>query len=328
MKSTSFRFALSAMACVLGLGTCAAQAAERWNMTVEQPDGNFITTVAKEFSKDVETATAGELQIRIHANSVLFKRPEVKRAVQTGQVQVGDVLMSVLGNEDPIYEVDSVPFLARSYGEAHKLWQVSRPAVEARLAKQGIKLLYAMPWSPQSIYSKTPISSMDDFKGMKFRAYNPATSRMTELMGAIPTVIQTGEIPQAFSTGMISGMLTSPTTGVDSQAWDFSTYYYDVKAFIPKNFVIVNARAFKRLPQASQQAVLDAAARAEKRGWEIAQAKTGELVKTLAANGMQVADSAPEAVEAGFQQIGQTMVEEWLQKSGADGKAIIDAYKN
>lgn len=328
MKSTSFRFALSAMACVLGLGTFAAQAAERWNMTVEQPDGNFITTVAREFSKDVESATAGELQIRIHANSVLFKRPEVKRAVQTGQVQVGDVLMSVLGNEDPIYEVDSVPFLARSYDEAQKLWAVSRPAVEARLAKQGIKLLYAMPWSPQSIYSKTPISSMADFKGMKFRAYNPATSRMTELMGAIPTVIQTGEIPQAFSTGMISGMLTSPTTGVDSQAWDFSTYYYDVKAFIPKNFVIVNARAFKRLPETAQQAVLDAAARAEKRGWEIAQAKTGELVKTLAANGMQVADSAPEAVEAGFQQIGQTMVEEWLQKSGADGKAIIDAYKN
>ena len=328
MKSTSFRFALSAMACVLGFGTCAAQAAERWNMTVEQPDGNFITTVAKEFSKDVESATAGELQIRIHANSVLFKRPEVKRAVQTGQVQVGDVLMSVLGNEDPIYEVDSVPFLARSYSEAHKLWEVSRPAVEARLAKQGIKLLYAMPWSPQSIYSKTPIDSMDDFKGMKFRAYNPATSRMTELMGAIPTVIQTGEIPQAFSTGMISGMLTSPTTGVDSQAWDFSTYYYDVKAFIPKNFVIVNARAFKRLPEAAQQAVLDAAARAEKRGWEIAQAKTGELVKTLAANGMQVADSAPAAVETGFQQIGQTMVDEWLQKSGADGKAIIDAYRN
>ncbi|SDH19531.1 TRAP-type C4-dicarboxylate transport system, substrate-binding protein [Pseudomonas benzenivorans] len=328
MKSTSFRFALSAMACVLGLGTFSAQAAERWNMTVEQPDGNFITAVARDFSKDVESATAGELQIRIHANSVLFKRPEVKRAVQTGQVQVGDVLMSVLGNEDPIYEVDSVPFLARSYDEAQKLWAVSRPAVEARLAKQGIKLLYAMPWSPQSIYSKTPISSMADFKGMKFRAYNPATSRMTELMGAIPTVIQTGEIPQAFSTGMISGMLTSPTTGVDSQAWDFSTYYYDVKAFIPKNFVIVNARAFKRLPETAQQAVLDAAARAEKRGWEIAQAKTGELVKTLAANGMQVADSAPEAVEAGFQQIGQTMVEEWLQKSGADGKAIIDAYQN
>nr|WP_256661405.1 TRAP transporter substrate-binding protein [Pseudomonas sp. HS-2] len=386
MKSIASRFAITALACALGFG---AQAAERWNMSVEQPDGNFITTVAKEFAQDVEKVSNGELIIRVHANSVLFKRPEVKRAVQTGQVQVGDVLMSVLGNEDPIFEIDSVPFLVRNYEQAQALWDASRPAVEERLAKQGIKLLYAMPWSPQSIFTKTPIASMDDFKGMKFRAYNPATSRMTELMGAVPTVIQTGEIPQAFSTGMINGMLTSPTTGVDSQAWDFSSYYYDVKAFIPKNFVIVNARAFARLPEAlslihiemcirdrrnfeqaqalwlslihiemcirdrrnfeqaqalwlslihiemcirdrpeaTQAAVLAAAERAEKRGWAIAQEKTSELVKTLADNGMQVSEQAPAAVESGFEQIGQSMTDEWLKRAGADGKAILDTYQ-
>lgn len=322
------RLAMAAMACTLGLHVVSAQGAERWNMTTENPEGNYITAVAKEFSADVEKATAGELTIRVHANSVLFKRPEVKRAVQTGQVQLGDVLMSVLGNEDPIYEVDSVPFLARNYSDAQKLWKASRPAVEARLAKQGIKLLYATPWPPQSIYSKTPISVMEDFKGMKFRAYNPATSRMAELMGAVPTVINAGEVPQAFSTGIITGMITSPMTGVDTQAWDFAKYYYDVKAFIPKNFVIVNERTFKRLPEASQQAVLEAAARAEQRGWEIAEAQTSKLVATLAENGMQVDPAAPAAVEAGFQAIGQTMSAEWLSKAGADGQAIIDAYKN
>ncbi|MFZ3205515.1 MAG: TRAP transporter substrate-binding protein [Pseudomonas sp.] len=322
------RLAMAAMACTLGLHVVSAQGAERWNMTTENPEGNYITAVAKEFSADVEKATAGELTIRVHANSVLFKRPEVKRAVQTGQVQLGDVLMSVLGNEDPIYEVDSVPFLARNYSDAQKLWKASRPAVEARLAKQGIKLLYATPWPPQSIYSKTPISVMDDFKGMKFRAYNPATSRMAELMGAVPTVINAGEVPQAFSTGIITGMITSPMTGVDTQAWDFAKYYYDVKAFIPKNFVIVNERSFKRLPEASQQAVLEAAARAEQRGWEIAEAQTSKLVATLAENGMQVDPAAPAPVEAGFQSIGQTMSAEWLSKAGADGQAIIDAYKN
>lgn len=322
------RLAMAAMACTLGLQVVSAQAAERWNMTTENPEGNYITAVAKEFSADVEKATAGELSIRVHANSVLFKRPEVKRAVQTGQVQLGDVLMSVLGNEDPIYEVDSVPFLARNYSDAQKLWKASRPAVEERLAKQGIKLLYATPWPPQSIYSKTPISAMEDFKGMKFRAYNPATSRMAELMGAVPTVINAGEVPQAFSTGIISGMITSPMTGVDTQAWDFAKYYYDVKAFIPKNFVIVNERAFKRLPEASQKAVLEAAERAEQRGWEIAEAQTGKLVATLAENGMQVDPEAPAPVEAGFQSIGQTMSAEWLSKAGADGQAVIDAYKN
>jgi TRAP-type C4-dicarboxylate transport system substrate-binding protein len=319
---------VAAMAFTLSLQAVSAQAAERWNMTTENPEGNYITAVAKEFAADIEKATAGELSIRVHANSVLFKRPEVKRAVQTGQVQLGDVLMSVLGNEDPIYEVDSVPFLARNYEDAQKLWKASRPAVEARLAKHGIKLLYATPWPPQSIYSKTPISTMEDFKGMKFRAYNPATSRMAELMGTVPTVINAGEVPQAFSTGIITGMITSPMTGVDTQAWDFAKYYYDVKAFIPKNFVIVNERTFKRLPEASQAAVLAAAERAEQRGWEIAEAKTSELVSILSENGMQVEPVAPAAVEAGFQSIGQSMAAEWLNKAGADGQAIIDAYKN
>jgi TRAP-type C4-dicarboxylate transport system substrate-binding protein len=169
---------------------------------------------------------------------------------------------------------------------------------------------------------------MEDFKGMKFRAYNPATSRMAELMGAVPTVINAGEVPQAFSTGIITGMITSPMTGVDTQAWDFAKYYYDVKAFIPKNFVIVNERTFKRLPEASQAAVLAAAERAEQRGWEIAEAKTSELVSILSENGMQVEPVAPAAVEAGFQSIGQSMAAEWLNKAGADGQAIIDAYKN
>lgn len=321
------RLAMAVLACTLGSYVVSAQAAERWNMTVENPDGNHITQVAKDFATAVEATTKGELQIRVHSNSVLFKRPEVKRAVQTGQVQVGDVLMSVLGNEDPIYEADSVPFLVRSFADARKLWLASKPTVEARLAKQGVKLLYVTPWPPQSIFTQKPIANMADFSGMKFRAYNPATSRMTELMGAVPTLINAGEVPQAFSTGMITGMLTSPATGVDTQAWDFSHYYYDVRAFIPKNFVIVNARAFAKLSAASQQAVLDAAAQAEQQGWTLVEAKTGELVKTLADKGMQVSANAPGDIDAGFRTIGQTMVNEWLSKAGPDGQAIIDAYR-
>jgi len=329
MKTINFsRPGLAALVCAIGLAASTAQAADKWNMTAENPDGNSITEVAKAFAKDVAEATGNELQIRVHGNSMLFKRPEVKRAVQTGQVQLGDVLMSVLGNEDPIFEIDSVPFLARSYPQARKLWEASRPMIEARLEKQGVKLLYAMPWSPQSIYTQKPVTSMADFEGMKFRAYNPATSRMVELMGAVPTVINVAEVPQAFSTGMITAMLTSPTTGVDTQAWDFAKHYYDVQAFIPKNMVIVNARAFGRLSKDAQKAVLDAAAKAEERGWQAAEAETGELTKTLADNGMQVHTEAPADVEKALADIGQTMTNEWLEKAGADGQKILSDYKD
>ncbi|TFZ01679.1 C4-dicarboxylate ABC transporter substrate-binding protein [Ramlibacter rhizophilus] len=303
-----------------------AQSAERWNMSAEQPDGNYITGVAKSFAEDVAKATKGELEIKVHSNSVLFKRPELKRAVQTGQVPIGDVLVSVLGNEDPIYEVDAVPLLATDFDAAWKLWQASKPAMEQRLAKQGIKLLYSVPWPPQGIYTKVPVKSTADFKGMKFRAYNAATSRLVELMGASPTTVNSGDVPQAFGTGLIEAMITSPATGVDSQAWDFSKYYYDVQAFIPKNVTIMNARAFARLSPASQKAVMEAAAAAEKRGWEEARKQTATLTQTLAKNGM-VVGKTPPALGADLEKIGATMADEWLKKAGADGKAVLDAAR-
>jgi TRAP-type C4-dicarboxylate transport system substrate-binding protein len=319
------RYTLPAVA-ALALGATTAQAADRWNLSAEQPDGNYITVTARAFAEDVNKAANGALEIKVHSNSVLFKRQEVKRAVQTGQVQVGDMLISFLGNEDPMFEVDAVPLLARDFDAAWKLWQASREKISARLEKQGIKLLYSVPWPPQSIYTKKAISSMDDFKGMKFRAYNAATARLAELMGAVPATVNSGDVPQAFGTGLIEAMITSPATGVDTQAWDFSSHYYDVKAFIPKNVTMVNARAFARLSPEVQKAVLDAAARAEKQGWELARNKTDELVATLAKNGMKVGP-APASVEAELAKIGETMAADWLKKAGDDGKAVLEASR-
>jgi TRAP-type C4-dicarboxylate transport system substrate-binding protein len=306
-----------------GLGLPAAHAVERWNMSVEQPDGNYIAAVARDFAADVAKASNGELEIKTHSNSVLFKRPELKRAVQSGQVQVGDVLISVLGNEDAMFEIDAVPLLARDFDSAWKLWQASRPGIEARLAKQGIKLLYSVPWPPQGIYTKVPVKQMSDFKGLKFRAYNAATSRLVELMGASPTTVSSGDVPQAFGTGLIEAMITSPATGVDSQAWDFVKYYYDVQAFIPKNVTMVNARAFNSLSPALQKAVTDAAAAAEKRGWETARAQTSTLTKMLASKGMTVG-ATPPAIETELVKIGAVMADDWVKKAGPDGKAAIE----
>jgi TRAP-type C4-dicarboxylate transport system substrate-binding protein len=324
MKQTR-RITLAALA-LAAIGVSPAQAAEKWNMSVEQPDGNYIAGVARDFAAEVTKASNGELEIKTHSNSVLFKRPELKRAVQTGQVQVGDVLISVLGNEDAMYEIDAVPLLARDFDSAWKLWQASRAGIEQRLAKQGIKLLYSVPWPPQGIYTKTPVTSMANFKGLKFRAYNAATSRLVELMGASPTTVNSGDVPQAFGTGLIEAMITSPATGVDSQAWDFVKYYYDVQAFIPKNVTMVNARAFNSLSPALQKVVTDAAAAAEKRGWETARAQTSTLTQTLASKGM-VVGKTPPAIEAELGKIGATMAEAWVAKAGPDGKAAIDAAK-
>jgi len=316
---------LLCLAAALAFGT-GAHAATTWTMTAEQPDANYLTQNARQFADDVKAATQGALQINVTANSTLLKRPEVKRGVQQGVVQIGEVLVSAMGNEDPLFEVDSVPFLASSFDESEKLWKATRPLLAQRLDKQGVVLIYGSPWPPQGIYTKKPVARLADLSGTRFRAYSASTSRMASLMGAVPTTVQTPEVPQAFSTGVIDAMLTSPATGVDTQAWDYVKYYYDAQAFIPQSFVIANKRAFKRLPEAVQQAVIEAGAKAEARGWQLARSKTDELTQTLAKHGMTVAPLPPELAKE-LKAVGDTMIGEWKAKAGADGQQLLDAYR-
>lgn len=315
-------FAATALAALIA----APAMAETWQMSAHDPDGNFHTENVKLFAADVAGKSGGALTLDVKSNAVLLSRADLKRGVQRGVVPIGEVLISALANEDPIFAADSVPGLATTFEQAKKLWEASKPVYEEKLAGEGLMILWSEPWPPQGIYMKTPVNSGNDLKGVKFRAYNPTTARFAELMGAVPATVASGEIGQAFSTGLISGMITSPTTGVDSQAWDFVSHYYDVRAFIPKNFVLVNKAAFDALPEGSQKALLDAAAEAEARGWQMAADATKAATETLASHGMKVEEASPE-LTADLQKVGEAMTAEWLA-AGNDGvKAIIDAYQ-
>ncbi|MGD8710437.1 MAG: TRAP transporter substrate-binding protein [Ectothiorhodospiraceae bacterium] len=295
-------------------------------MATPYPDATFHTQNIYKFADDVKAATDGALEIRVHSAGSLFKHPQIKRAVQTGQVQAGEVFISILGNEDPIYTVDSIPFLATSYDDAERLWKASRDAIESRLKADGLMLLYAVPWPAQGLYTSKDVKSVADLKGLKFRAYNAATSRLAELTGMTPTQVEVPEIPQAFATGIVEAMITSPSTGANSKAWDFVDRFYDIQAWLPKNMVIINRRAFDALDQDTRQAVLDAAKKAEDRGWEMSRNEASAKKKILEENGMKVLKPSDKLME-GLSKVGKTMTSEWLEKTGKDGQAIIDAYR-
>eukprot|EP01092_Planopodium_desertum_P009957 TRINITY_DN43778_c0_g1_i2.p1 TRINITY_DN43778_c0_g1~~TRINITY_DN43778_c0_g1_i2.p1 ORF type:complete len:304 (+),score=110.18 TRINITY_DN43778_c0_g1_i2:321-1232(+) len=301
-------------------------AAEKWDMATPYPDATFHTQNIIEFAKDVKEATGGELDITVHSGGSLFKHPDIKRSVQRGLVPAGETLISLLSNEDPIYGVDAIPFLATSYDEAKKLWEASRPAIEEKLAGDGLKVLYAVAWPAQGLYTAKPVSTVDDLKGMKFRAYNSATSKLADLTGMVGTQVEVPEIPTAFATGIVEAMMTSPSTGANSKAWDFVENFYDVQAWLPKNMVIVNAKAFDGLSPEVQKAVMDAAAKAETRGWEMSMAETDAQKKVLADNGMNVA-APSDALKSGLAKVGEQMVADWQAEAGDTGAAIIDAFK-
>lgn len=325
MKKNMLHYLLAPLLCSAVFATTTS-AATQWDMPTPYGDGVHHTQNVRQFAEDVKKATNGELEITVHSGASLFKHPEIHRAVRSGQVSIGEMLMALLGNDDPLFKVDNIPFLASDFDSARKLWDASRPYLEKSLEKDGLKLLYAIPWPPQGFYTKTPVSSVKDFDGMKMRAYSPTTSRLAVLLGGSPTTVQTPEIPQAFSTGIIDAMVTSPSTGVSSQAWDFVNYYTDTQAWIPKNMVIVNARAFKRLPKEVQSALMEAAARAEARGWEMAITETQAKTATLKEKGMQVS-SPTDQFKAELKAIGDTMGREWADEAGEAGVQILKAVQ-
>ncbi|WP_315835664.1 TRAP transporter substrate-binding protein [Bradyrhizobium prioriisuperbiae] len=302
-----------------------AAAQTKWNLPAAYPLDNPHTVNLMAFAKDVQTATGDKLQITVHPAASLFKAPEIKRAVQTGQAQAGEVLISLHENEDPIFGIDVVPFVANSYPSAKKLWQASKEAVTRKLAAQGIMLLFAVPWGPQGIYAKQDINTVADMKGLKWRAYNVGTARIADLVGAQPVTIQAAELPQALATGVVNAFMTSGSTGYDSKVWETMTHYYDTQAWIPKNLTFVNKAAFDALDKPTQDAVLKAAAVAEERGWKLAEEKAVWYVDQLRANKMKVQPPSPE-LKAGLQKIGETLTADWIKKAGAPGQAIIDSY--
>ncbi len=311
-----------------GLSTygVGASAETTWDMPTPYPDGNFLTQNVRQFAADVEKMSGGELKITVHSGASLFKMPEIKRAVRTGQAQIGEILLSAYGNENAIFEVDGVPFLATGYDNAWKLWEAQKPVLTDVLAEENLMPLFSGVWPGQGLYNQEEITSTSQMQGVKFRAYNAATSRLAELMGAVPTTVQYAEVPQAFSTGLVSAMLTSATTGVDVKSWDFLKVFYKTDAMHPKNLVFVNKDAFAALDDKTKQAVLDASAAAEKRAWEQSKVEAANAVKELGDNGMAVLDP-PASLIADLEKIGAQMTKEWQEKAGENGQRLLDAYK-
>ncbi len=313
-------------AAALGVASPAAFAQTKWDLPAAYPASNFHTENLMQFAADVDKATDGKLKITVHANASLFKAPEIKRAVQTNQAQIGEILISNFSNENPLYGIDVLPFLATSYDAARKLDRAARPALEKLLAAQGMKLLYTVAWPPQGLYSTKPLQAASDLKGMKFRSYNAATAKIAEQFGAQPVTIQAAELSQAMASGGVEAFITSGSTGYDTKAYEHIRYFYDTQAWLPKNAVIVNQSAFDKLDKPVQQALLKAAADAETRGWKLSEEKTAWYLDQLKKNGMQVLPPTPQMVSE-FEKVGDALVADRVRQAGPEGKAILDAYR-
>ncbi|NRA20535.1 MAG: TRAP transporter substrate-binding protein [Oceanospirillaceae bacterium] len=298
----------------------------RWDMPLPYGDGTHQTQVARSFAEEVNANAQGKLNIKVHSGGSLIKHPEIHRAVKSRQVQIGEVFIGRLGNNDPIFKLDNIPFLATDFASAEKLYKASKDQLIKALAKDNLTLLYTSPWPAQDLYSNKPINSLADLQGLKMRSYSPTTSKLADLMGSIPVNIPFSDVAQAFTTNAIDAMVTSPSTGVNAQSWDYISHFSTIHAWIPKNMLFVNTKIFNRLDKELQQVILTAANNAEQKGWALARQLAVEHTDILRDKGMIV--SAPsEELQGELRAIGETMLADWLEEAGDSGKSVLDAYR-
>ncbi|MDE0697646.1 MAG: TRAP transporter substrate-binding protein [Boseongicola sp.] len=299
--------------------------AEKWDMPMAYSGSNFHSVTGAEFAKCVTTGTGGEIEIVTHPSGSLFPGAQIKRAIQTGQVPIGERLLSGHQNENALFGVDSVPFLATSFDDADKLWEAAKPTISETLADQGLHLLYSVAWPPQGLYFRDAVSSVADMKGIKFRSYNNATSRLAELTGMLPVTIEAAEISQAFATGVADAMVSSGSTGYDRKVWESLNYFYEVDAWLPRNYVMVNSGVWDGVSDQNKNVINACAGLAEYAGNWRAKEYTGFTLQGLRDGGMTVAP-ASDQMKAELQEIGKVMTAEWLEAAGADGQAIVDRF--
>jgi TRAP-type C4-dicarboxylate transport system substrate-binding protein len=323
-----------ATACKLGFGVALSvasasmqvQAAEAWDMPTAYPEANFQTVNAKEFAACVAKGTGNDITIKLHSNGSLFKGNDIKRAVQTGQAQIGERLLSSHENENPVFGTDSIPFLATSYEDSVKLYKAAQPKLNEVLGQQGLVLLYSVPWPPQGLYFNKDVNRVADMNGVRIRSYNKSTAKLAELTGMAPISIEAAEISQALSAGVIQSLITSAVTGQDSKVWEQLDHFYEVKAWMPRNYVIVNKGTFDALSDKNKAAMKDCAAKAETAGLQKSKDANDAAIATLAKNGMRVLKPS-DALAGELRKIGETMTNDWMTSAGDNGKAVVDAYK-
>jgi len=322
MTSVTKTWAALAAATMLALPVAAQ---EKWDLPMAYSGSNFHSVTGAEFAKCVTTGTGGEIEITTHPSGSLFAGADIKRAVQTGQVPIGERLLSGHQNESAIFGWDSVPFLVSSFDEHDKLYAAAKPHVEELLAEQNLTLLYSVPWPPQGLYFNKEVNTVADMEGIKFRSYNNATARLAELTGMLPVQIEAAEISQAFATGVAESMVSSGATGYDRKVWESLSHFYSVDAWLPRNYMLINSDVWADVSDADKNVINACAGMAEYAGTWRAKEYTGFTLAGLAEGGMTVGP-AGDAMMSGLKEVGATMTSEWLEAAGETGKAIVDAF--
>ncbi len=318
---------VAAMLMVLAFSLSANAADLKMDCNAIYPASNFHSKGAKLFADKVREYTKGSVDISVHPGGSLgFKGPELLKAVKDGTLPMSDILMGVVGGSDKIFGLSSMPLLAKSYEDAKRLYDAARPYYDKTCKRWKQKMLYAAPWPPSGLFLQKAFNAPADLAGVKVRTYDKNGAEFLKMAGASPMSLPWGELYSALQTGLVDSVLTSAVSGKDGKFWEVLGHFSKINYAFPLNMMVINIDYWNALNPEQQKAVLKAAKEVEAYQWEQSRKSNEEALKTLAENGIKIAEPSAD-VAAFLDEKADAMLEAELKTAKKNFKAAIEAYR-
>ncbi len=286
---------------------------------------NFHTKGAQKFAALVKDYTKGSVDIIVHAGSSLIKGNPLK-AVKDGTVAMTDMFIPFTSGGGKVFGISALPFIASSYDDAYKLYQLAKPAYEKTAKKWNQKLLYSVTWPPSGFYSKKPMTSISDFKGAKTRTYDKNSAAFVNSAGGNAVALPWGEVYSSLRTGMVDSVITSSASGKDGKFWEVLSNYTKINYAYPLQAVTINLDYWRSLSKDQQKAMLKAASEIEKLQWKASKEEDRIALETLTSNGMKVSEATPE-LKAQLDKIANELLKKYLDGANSQIKNIFKEYR-
>lgn len=286
---------------------------------------NFHTKGAEKFAALVKDYTKGSVDITVHAGSSLIKGNPLK-AVKDGTVAMTDMFIPFTSGGGKVFGISALPFIAKSYDDAYKLYQISKPAYEKTAKKWNQKLLYSVTWPPSGFYSNKAMTSISDFKGAKTRTYDKNSAAFVNKAGGNAVALPWGEVYSSLRTGMVDSVVTSSASGKDGKFWEVLTNFTKINYAYPLQAVTINLDYWNSLTKVQQKAMLKAAREIEESQWEASKMEDKVALETLVKNGMKVNEASP-ALKAELDKIADDLLKKYLDGANSQIKKIFEEYR-
>ncbi|WP_331775994.1 TRAP transporter substrate-binding protein [Sulfurospirillum sp. 1612] len=286
---------------------------------------NFHTVGAEKFAKLVNKYSDGTVKITVHAGSSLVKGNPLK-AVKDGVVPMTDMFIPFTAGGGKVFGISALPFIAKSYDDAYRLYQLSKPAYEKTAKKWNQKLLYAVSWPPSGLYTKKAINSTADFAGIKARTYDKNSANFVNMAGGNAVALPWGEVYSALNTGLVNAVVTSSASGKDGKFWEVLTHFTKINYAYPLQAVTINLDYWNSMNAAQQKAMLKAAKEIEKSQWEASKNEDKIALKMLADHGMIISDESSK-LSSELDVVAKKLLDEYLKDASPSIKKIFKEYQ-